>query len=116
VDRLGGREHHPIQERRDGRNDLFRSTNHLGRFRFGDAQDAGALGVGIEPGRVDQDLAAQTLVMEAQATQVATMQLDVCATRTNARLGTVSAIAEAIETIATRIIGEVLAEIDGRPA
>jgi hypothetical protein len=50
-------------------------------------------------------LAAHTLVMEAVNTQVATAELGVCATRTNARLGSVSAIAEAIETIATRIIG-----------
>ena len=56
-----------------------------------------------EAGRLN--LAAETLVMAAGSTQVATGGLDVCATRTTARLGAVSAIAEAIETVATRIIG-----------
>lgn len=50
-------------------------------------------------------LAARTLVTEAETTQVATQALGVSAARTDARLGAVSAIAEAIETIATRIIG-----------
>jgi hypothetical protein len=59
--------------------------------------------VAAEGGRMN--LAAGTLVMEADTTQVATGTLGISATRTQARLGTVSAIAEAIETIATRIIG-----------
>lgn len=59
--------------------------------------------VAADGGRLN--LAAQTLVMEATTTQVATGTLGVSATRTEARFGTVSAIADAIETIATRIIG-----------
>jgi hypothetical protein len=51
------------------------------------------------------NLAAETLVMAATTTQVATQALGVNARRTDARLGRVTAIAEAIETIATRIIG-----------
>jgi hypothetical protein len=51
------------------------------------------------------NLAATTMVLEAATTQVATGTLGVTAARTQARLGAVSAIAEAIETIATRIIG-----------
>jgi hypothetical protein len=63
--------------------------------------DGATLGAG--QGRLN--LAAGTLVLEAEATQVATGTLGVAATRTEARLGRVSAIAEAIETIATRIVG-----------
>ncbi len=51
------------------------------------------------------NLVADTLVMKAETTQVAARTLGVAATQTDARLGRVSAIAEAIETIATRIIG-----------
>jgi hypothetical protein len=59
--------------------------------------------VAADGGRLN--LAAQTLVMQAATTQLATQTLGVAATQTDARLGRVSAIAEAIETIATRIIG-----------
>ncbi|BDG72352.1 DUF3540 domain-containing protein [Roseomonas fluvialis] len=59
--------------------------------------------VAADGGRLN--LSAETLVMQAATTQVATQTLGVAATQTEARLGRVSAIAEAIETIATRIIG-----------
>ncbi len=51
------------------------------------------------------NLAAGTIVMQAAATEVVTGTLGVTAQRTDARLGRVAAMAEAIETIATRIIG-----------
>lgn len=59
--------------------------------------------IGDGAGRLN--LAAGTLVVEAEATQVATRSLDVTAARTDAHLGRVGIFAEAIETIAQRIIG-----------
>lgn len=50
-------------------------------------------------------IAAGTLVIDTDATQVATHSLDVTASRTEAHLGRVGLFAEAIETIAQRIIG-----------
>ncbi|MBR0660361.1 DUF3540 domain-containing protein [Neoroseomonas oryzicola] len=59
--------------------------------------------IGDGAGRLN--LAAGTLVVDAETTQVATRSLDVVATRTEAHLGRVGLFAEAIETIAQRIIG-----------
>ncbi|NMJ42621.1 DUF3540 domain-containing protein [Roseomonas sp. JC162] len=59
--------------------------------------------IGDGAGRLN--LAAGTLVVETEATQLATRHLDLVATRTEAHLGRVGLFAEAIETIAQRIIG-----------
>jgi hypothetical protein len=59
--------------------------------------------IGGGAGRLN--LAAGTLVVDADTTQVATRSLDVVATRTEAHLGRVGLFAEAIETIAQRVIG-----------
>jgi hypothetical protein len=49
-------------------------------------------------------IAAGTLQMEAEATQLATQGLDVTAGRTDVRVGRVGILAEAIETIAQRVV------------
>lgn len=59
--------------------------------------------IGDGAGRLN--LAAGMLVVDADTTQVATRNLDVAATRAEAHLGRASLFAEAIETIAQRIIG-----------
>ncbi len=59
--------------------------------------------IGDGAGRLN--LAAGMLVVDADTTQVATRNLDVTATRTEAHLGRASLFAEAIETIAQRMIG-----------
>ncbi len=50
-------------------------------------------------------LEAGTLAMEAEATVLSTRMLDVAAARTDARLGRIGLLAEAIETVAQRIVG-----------
>lgn len=63
--------------------------------------DGATLGTG--EGRLN--LAAGTLVMEAETTQVATRTLGLSADRTEAQLGRATLVAEALETLAQRIIG-----------
>ena len=62
-------------------------------------------GARLDAGEGRLNLAAGTLVMEAETTQVAAKTLGVSADRTEARLGRASLLAEALETIAERIIG-----------
>lgn len=59
--------------------------------------------IAAEGGRLN--LAAKTLVMQAEDAQLAARSLEVTAGRTDAHLGRVSLLAEAIETIAQRIMG-----------
>jgi hypothetical protein len=59
--------------------------------------------VAADGGRLN--LSAETLVMQADRGEVAVQALGVTAKRTDARLGRVGLVAEAIETIAQRVIG-----------
>jgi hypothetical protein len=59
--------------------------------------------IAAEPG-ARLRIAAGTLQMEAEATQIATQGLDVTAGRADVRLGRVGILAEAIETIAQRVV------------